>query len=489
MAGQRFDYFVVLAGMRTGSNLLEEQLSAMPGLVSHGELFNPHFFGKPKVKERFGFSITARDADPVRVIGAMKSACTGSALPGFRLFFDHHPQAIQHVLADRRAAKIILSRRPIDSYVSLKIARKTDQWWLSDLSSARVAKVAFDAEEYAAFLGELADFQKRVLRELQVTGQTGFFLRYEDLSDPDVLSGLGAFLGADGPPDREKIIAKVQNPTPLAQRLTNPRVAEEAIRGIALPDLAQSLIYEPGRGPGLKFFRACAGAPLLYMPIRGGGLDPIPDWLTQIDPKGEVSGGMTQRDLRKWKRLHPGHRSFTVLRHPLPRAHDAFCRFLLSPGDEAYADVRAALIETYGVPLPAEGPDETWTIDRHREALIAFLAFLGGNLGGQTSLRVDFSWATQAQLLTAIAEFAVPDRVVREETLARDLENLSVEIGLEPKAPPTGFDTPTPFDLSDVVNDAVEIAAETAYRRDYIMFGFRRWSAEREEASFDGKRA
>ena len=44
---QPFDYFVVLAGMRTGSNLLEEQLAAMPGIVSHGELFNPHFFGKP----------------------------------------------------------------------------------------------------------------------------------------------------------------------------------------------------------------------------------------------------------------------------------------------------------------------------------------------------------------------------------------------------------------------------------------------------------
>ena len=28
-----FDYFVVLAGMRTGSNLLEEQLAAMPGVV------------------------------------------------------------------------------------------------------------------------------------------------------------------------------------------------------------------------------------------------------------------------------------------------------------------------------------------------------------------------------------------------------------------------------------------------------------------------
>ena len=64
---RRFDYFVVLAGMRTGSNLLEEQLAAMPGVISHGELFNPHFFGQPDVNSKWGLSKAARDSDPVRV--------------------------------------------------------------------------------------------------------------------------------------------------------------------------------------------------------------------------------------------------------------------------------------------------------------------------------------------------------------------------------------------------------------------------------------
>ena len=157
-----FKYFVVLAGMRTGSNLLEEQLAAMPGIQSHGELFNPHFFGKPEVKSLWGLSMQARDSDAVRVIGAMQKASTG--LPGFRLFYDHDPKAIDHVLADPTAAKIILSRRPIDSYVSLKIARKTGQWWLGDMTSARAAKVPFDAEEYADFLDELTQFQARITR-------------------------------------------------------------------------------------------------------------------------------------------------------------------------------------------------------------------------------------------------------------------------------------------------------------------------------------
>ena len=135
MAEKRFEYFVVLAGMRTGSNLLEEQLSAMPGIESHGELFNPHFFGKPETRKKWGLTTNQRDNDPVRVIELMKRAAED--LPGFRLFYDHDRRAIDHVLSDRGAAKIILTRRPIDSYVSLKIARKTGQWWLGDMTSAR----------------------------------------------------------------------------------------------------------------------------------------------------------------------------------------------------------------------------------------------------------------------------------------------------------------------------------------------------------------
>ncbi|MGI9393028.1 MAG: nodulation protein NodH, partial [Boseongicola sp.] len=393
MIDKEFDYFVVLAGMRTGSNLLEEYLAAFPGIESYGELFNPHFFGKPKVETMFGLSMTAREADPVRTIGAMRSESKG--LPGFRLFYDHNPNAIAHVLADTKAAKIVLTRRPIDSYVSLKIARKTGQWWLGDLTRARKARVVFDPEEYVDFLNTLAEFQALIERSLQTTGQSAFHIGYENLSDKDVIRGLGRFLGIEAAPDLSRVRAKVQNPSPLADRLTNPTIAEDALRSIAMPDIGQVPMHEPGRGPGLKFFRVCKSAPLLYMPIRGAGFDPIPNWMKTVDPEGELRGGMGQRDLRRWKRQHPGHRSFTVVRHPLPRVYDAFCRFILPTGEDAYADLRDAMIRHYDLPLPAEWPDAGWRLEDHRNAFLAFLKFLKGNLGGQTSLRVDNTWATQ----------------------------------------------------------------------------------------------
>ncbi|NNE81381.1 MAG: nodulation protein NodH [Silicimonas sp.] len=469
-----FDYFVVLAGMRTGSNLLEEQLAAMPGVVSHGELFNPHFFGKPETNSMWGLSMTARDSDPVRVIGAMRE--TSQGLHGFRLFYDHDERAIDYVLSDRRAAKIILTRRPIDSYVSLKIARKTGQWWLGDMTSARAAKVPFDAEEYADFLNDLSEFQFKINNTLQTTGQTAFHIAYEDLSDDDVLAGLGLYLGSDGPPDPEKVRAKVQNPTPVTARLTNPRVAEEALQALSAPDLGRLPVYEPDRGPGLRFFRACRSAPLLYMPIRGAGLDPVPDWLKQIDPDQEIESGMSQKDLRRWKRKHPGHRSFSVLRHPLSRAHDAFSRFILQTNIDNYAAIRLALIDQYNIPLPKEWPTEAYDLAQHQEAFLAFLEFLAGNLGGQTALRVDNTWATQTTLLHAVGQFAVPDRIIREEALAAELAKLASDVGVD--APPLegGYAAETPFSLVQVYSKEIEAACAKAYRRDYVMFGFEAWS-------------
>ena len=62
-------------------------------------------------------------------------------------------------------------------------------------------------------------------------------------------------------------------------------------------------------------------AGLLFFPIRSGPDIAIRDW---FDSLGDVTEGFEQKSLRQWKRKHPGHRSFTVLRHPLLRAHAAF---------------------------------------------------------------------------------------------------------------------------------------------------------------------
>ncbi|MEC7963185.1 MAG: nodulation protein NodH, partial [Pseudomonadota bacterium] len=100
----RFDYFVVFAEMRTGSNFLEANLNAFPGLVCHGEAFNPHFIGYPNSTEILGVTQPMREEDPTRLLETIKRHSDG--MGGFRYFHDHDPRVLDTLLADPRCAKI-----------------------------------------------------------------------------------------------------------------------------------------------------------------------------------------------------------------------------------------------------------------------------------------------------------------------------------------------------------------------------------------------
>ena len=179
MAG--FDYFVIFAEMRTGSNFLEANLNAFSGLRCHGEAFNPHFVGYPNATEILGFDLGLREADPHKLLGAIKSE--DGVLGGFRYFHDHDPRVLDAILDDPRCAKVILTRNPAESYVSWKIARETGQWKLTKAKHAKSERISFKAAEFETFLAELQDFQVLLLNRLQRSGQTAFYIDYEDLQD------------------------------------------------------------------------------------------------------------------------------------------------------------------------------------------------------------------------------------------------------------------------------------------------------------------
>ena len=93
----RFDYFVVFAEMRTGSNFLEANLNSFDGLHSYGEAFNPHFIGYPNTEEIEGVTQSQREADPASLVDAIKSA---DGLNGFRFFNDHDQRVLENCLGD-----------------------------------------------------------------------------------------------------------------------------------------------------------------------------------------------------------------------------------------------------------------------------------------------------------------------------------------------------------------------------------------------------
>ena len=215
-----FDMFILLADMRTGSNFLESNLNDIPGLHCWGEAFNPHFMGQAGKKMMAGITIAEREANPLSLLDVMRRKTDG--LVGFRFFHNHDPRILRHCMADPRCAKIILTRNPLESHISLLIARQTGQWRLGDvMKKARTDKVVFDSVAFSRHLDQLKTFQQHVMRRLQSTGQTGFYLAYEDVGDLDVLNGLAQFLGIDGRLKKLSAKTKVQNPAPMRDKVEN----------------------------------------------------------------------------------------------------------------------------------------------------------------------------------------------------------------------------------------------------------------------------
>ncbi|MGJ8589283.1 MAG: sulfotransferase family 2 domain-containing protein [Yoonia sp.] len=475
----RFDYFILLAEMRTGSNLLEANINMLDGVTCHGEAFNPSFVGYPKNDALLGIDRDAREKDPFALLEKIKES---DVLAGFRFFHDHDPRVLTTCMEDPRCAKIVLTRNPLDSFVSWKIAQATGQWKLTNATHSKSTAVTFDPAAFEMHLEAIQGFQVRIQRALQTSGQTAFYINYDDLRDLDVLNGLAQFLGVDARLSNVNKKLKKQNPEPLEQRVRNFDEMKAALSRLDRFDLGRTPHFEPNRGPAIPSYVAAPQSGVLYMPLQSGPDQAVRKWLADLDdvqPDALIKK-FTQKSLRMWQEAHQRHRSFAVLRHPLARAHAAFCDRILLDGPQNLPEIRANLIRVHKLKLPETAPDLAdkgdYSDADHGRAFAGFLTFLKTNLAGQTSIRVDTSWASQLTLLQGMAQFALPDHILREETLAEDLAFLARQVGL-PQLP-TLADTAHRWQgrLSAIYDPALEAAARDAYARDYAAFGFGNWA-------------
>ncbi|MFZ5963125.1 sulfotransferase family 2 domain-containing protein [Thalassococcus sp. BH17M4-6] len=473
---ERFDYFVVFAEMRTGSNFLEANLNAFDGITCHGEAFNPHFIGYPNSRDILGVTQYRRDQDPEELLGTIAKATPGG-IGGFRFFHDHDPRILPRLLADPRCAKIILTRNPVDSYVSWKIAQATGQWKLTNVKRRKDAKVLFDTSDFEEHLAKLQDFQVTLMNALQTSGQTAFYVAYEDLQDVAVMNGLAKWLGVKTQLDSLNKSLKRQNPEPVSDKVENFPEMETALARLDRFNLNRTPNFEPRRGPVVPSYVAAVKTGLLYMPIRSGPEGVVAGWLAALDgvERGDLLRDFSQKTLRQWKREREGHRSFTVLRHPLARAHEAFCSRILTTGPGSFNAIRKTLIRAHNLPLPEGEPDDSYDVTAHRAAFTAWLAFLKACLSGQTGVRVDAHWATQAQCLQGMAEFTLPDMIIREDEMAAYLPALAMQVGHPAPPDPERVPVRAPFSLAEIYDDEIEQLARDAYQRDYLMFGFSDW--------------
>ena len=451
-----FDYFVVLAEMRTGSNLLESNLNAFDGIECHGELFNPGFINTPGTDSFRDVTVAQRDRDPWRLLNAVRAG--GGRMVGFRLFHDHDRRIWDHVMADTACAKIVLTRNPLDSYVSRKIAAATNQWKLGDVKNRKQTRIAFDGAEFETHLSRLHTTQIEILHSLQTTGQSAFYIGYDDANDLAVLNGLARWLGV-GPRIQDLPRAlKKQNPEPLDQKLANPQDLARALARIDRFDLTRTPNFEVRRGPLLAGIHAGATTPLLFLPMRGGPEASVLDWMAALDrvAPADLPHDFDQGRLEQWRRSHTGFRAFTVLRHPLKRAHAVFRNRVLT-GD--MLPVREHMTRLFGY-RPDEG---------ERAGFKAFLRFCDASLSGQTGMQPWPAFASQAANLDGYAQAILPDLILREDDLEQDLTALARRLG-HSSPPPHRAEGDTGLD--EILDDDIRALSRRAYRRDYEAFGF-----------------
>lgn len=473
--GVDFKYFVIFAGMRTGSNFLEVNLNEYAGLNCLGEVFNPHFIGQPNKQEMLGMSMKDRESDPLRLVRLLKD--NSSELSGFRFFHDHDPRVLEACLADPKCAKIVLTRKPLDSYISREIARQTGQWRLSDVKHAKVAKIKFDHEAFVTHLTRQQEFQGRLKLALQTTGQTAFYIGYDDISNIEVLNGLARYLGVDEVKESVSKKTKKQNPQPLEEKVSNLSEMKTVLTAADNFQLGEFASFEPARGPAIPSYIAATNSPVLFMPISSGPTGPATKWLAELDgvSEGDLIRAFNQKILRQWKRRAKGHRSFTVIRHPVARLHDAFVRRVLIPDSDAADLLRQSLREVYNVQIPKNRSAENYQREDHRFAFRAFARFVKGNLNGQTSLVVNRAWASQSEILRGMGQFMLPGNMFLETELQEDLDNLARKLGID--SPKLGEEEDlAPFSLSDIYDEEIETSVRAAYQRDYMMFGFKPWN-------------
>lgn len=461
-----FTSFVILAEMRTGSNLLETYLASVPGLACHAELFNPAFVDHPRTGQVLGYDLARRDADPLGLLAAVRAQ---GGMVGFRLFHDHDPRVRDAVLADPACAKIVLTRNPLEMYVSRKVAAATDQWRLFNVARHRSARVRFDAAEFAALLERLQAAQRLIQARLQSTGQAAFHIHYDDLGDLEVVNGLIRWLGLPQGLAELPRHMKKQNPGRIEDMLENPQDLAPGLARIDRFDLGRTPNFEPRRAPMLGIALAAPRAPVMLLPLRGAPEAELAGWLAALDgaPEQAVQRDFDARRLRDWRAQHTRRRSFTVLRHPLLRAHLTFCRRVL-PGE--LEPVREHMARLFDAPL--KGDATRLPAPAHRAAFLAYLRFCKASLSGQTGLQPWPAWASQAALVQGMAEVGLPDLILREERLAEGLGFLCAELGLP--CPPVGdtVQATGPVPLSAFADDEVIAAAKAAYARDYEQFGF-----------------
>lgn len=482
MSNQPFNSFVMLGAMRSGSNLLEKYLNQYPGLVCHGELFHQSFIGTQGCQSYLGIDLTTRDENPQRLLEAIGEA-DPDKITGYRLFQDHDRRVIKSALQDPLCAKVVLTREPIASFVSLQIALKTQQWLVSDPAHRIEEQIHFELDAYARYLKDQQNFYTQISDNLANSEQPFFEIDYSKLNDVASINRLAAFIGDRAPRTELAQPIKRQNPGTLYSKIVNIEEVRAALDDECLFE-AQPPYIKPIVESDTDLSRVyfCKHKDLAFGPVPGVPDLGVQKWLTHHN-KHVALNGFTSHRFMEWQHGHPHSTFFSVVRHPVLRAYNAFMNKIFATNTGGYISIRQSLENQFGLLLPQGNirpnqpqkalTDSGYGLEAHKISFKLFLIFVAANLGNETKIRQDGKWQLQTEIIRRYRVLHPEVIVLREETLRKDL--LSLEHSL--KFPHDSRwqnerEQKYAFEIGDVYDEEIEALASVAYAADYAAYSY-----------------
>ncbi|MEM7744320.1 MAG: hypothetical protein AAF409_11495 [Pseudomonadota bacterium] len=475
----RAPYFAIFAAMRTGSNLLERTLAELGDTTCYGEAFNPAFIGGPRCHYMMGWNLARRNADPLGFLTQLRAAAEGS-IPGFRVFDGHGRVLMTHALADPMCRKVVLRRDPLESYLSLKIARQTGQWMLKNPRRRIAARVQFDASEYADYTSGLEAHYAWIDAQLTAAGETAVRVDYAELQEHAKLAEIARYIGSAGTLPEHQPIAR-QNPQNLAEKVSNYKYMCETL------DISPGALPTP-KPRSVPAIRLAPSAQLACAEIPGPAFEVAISLLYRFERRSyggrSLSYTQLQRESRegtyapRWsgEETADGRVVFAITSHPAIRIVGLFNAALFGP-DRRVSPVRQHFLSRYRA-LPEASAD--MSPEDLAQLLAEYLDMVSSARHGSGAVFMDDCWREQSILLDACQAQASVDRVADIDDLDDLVGWLAARLNV-PALPPSHIADvlrralPQDLPAGAFMTDEIGRRLSALYSADFVRFAYPLW--------------
>jgi LPS sulfotransferase NodH len=242
--------FTIFSGARSGSSLFCNLLNSHPEILCHSELFNlKKIYYSQNISNNLGINtVEERDRNVELFLAKVWQQTLNSNAVGFKILCNQNPSAASLVIKDKTVRKILLVRRnQIKSYVSMLIALKTNEWYLSKNKSQgkenQQLSVKVNVEGLHNWIKKHNKCYESIRQQLRNSNQSFLEISYEDLVGPKnelVKSSVLQFIGVSAQPHILQTTLKKQNSENLVDLVSNFGELEEKLRGTELAPLLYS---------------------------------------------------------------------------------------------------------------------------------------------------------------------------------------------------------------------------------------------------------